>query len=138
MEIKSSKQKGTIGKRRMIQTTTKIKYIKKQKREKKNRIDKILMEHRLSRSQPNQPIIAKKVDHEEAMDIITEKNPDVQNLEEKKQDEIVPKTYARVDQHFKKRPYRKSKKRCWYCGLLTMSKEIALKFDFSIVLSWDT
>ena len=74
------------------------------------------MEHRLSRSQPNQPIIAKKVDHEEAMDIITEKNPDVQNLEEKKQDEIVPKTYACVDRHFKKRPYRKSKKRCWYCG----------------------
>ena len=32
---KNSKQKGTIGKRRMIQTSTKIKYIKKQKREEK-------------------------------------------------------------------------------------------------------
>ena len=72
------------------------------------------------------------------MDIIMEKNPDVQNLEEKKQEEIVPKTYARVDQHFKKRPYRKSKKKCWCCGLLTMSKEITLKFDVFIVLSWDT
>ena len=62
-----------------------------------------------------------------------EQNPDVQNLEEKKQEEIVPKTYARVDQHFKKRPNRKSKKKCF----LTMSKEIALKFNVFIVLSWD-
>ena len=67
------------------------KYKEAEKR-RKTRIDKILMEHRLSHSQPNQAIITKKVDHEEAMDIIKEKNPDVQNLEE-----IVPKTYTRVD-----------------------------------------
>ena len=48
---------------------------KEAEKRRKNRTDKILTEHRLSRPQPNQPKITKKVDHEEAMDIITEKNP---------------------------------------------------------------
>ena len=65
-----------------------------------------------------------------------EQNSDVQNLEQKKQKEIVTKTYALAGQHFKKRPNRKKRKNVRTAELLIMSKKCS-KIKFSIVLSWD-
>ena len=42
-------------------------FYKEAEKRRKTGIDKIFMEHRLSHSQPNQPIITKKVDSEEAI-----------------------------------------------------------------------